>query len=123
MIAIGVLTARHQRQDRYSVSTPPSNNPMAAPPPEIAPKTPNAFARSLGSWKVTVIRARAAGASSAAKPPCNARAAKSRPEFMANPPSRLAPAKPSRPMMNVRLRPVKSAMRPPSSSRPPNARV
>ena len=46
-IAMGVLTARHQRHEKYSVSTPPSNSPIAAPPPEMAPKTPKAL---LAPW-------------------------------------------------------------------------
>ncbi len=96
---------------------------MAAPPPAMAPKTPNARARSFGSVNVTVISESAAGASSAPKAPCSARAANSSPALVARPPSADAPAKPSNPMMKVRLRPVKSAIRPPSSSRPPNARV
>ena len=77
-IAIGTLTPKHQRQEKYSVRVPPRISPIAAPPPEIAPITPNAFARSLGIVKVTLIIARAAGASSAPNTPCNARAAKSR---------------------------------------------
>ena len=73
-IAIGVLTSSVQRQLRYSVSAPPAIRPMAPPAPEIAPYTPNAFARSLGSVKVVVIRESTAGASTAAKTPCRARA-------------------------------------------------
>ena len=46
-IAIGVLTSSVQRQLRYSVSAPPAIRPMAPPAPEMAPYTPNAFARSL----------------------------------------------------------------------------
>ena len=61
MIAIGMFTNRHHRQDAYSVSTPPSSRPIAAPPPEIAPKTAKALARSLAAWKVTVTSDSAAG--------------------------------------------------------------
>ena len=57
------------------MSAPPSINPIAAPPPEIAPITPNAFARSVGTVKVTLIIASAAGAKSAPNTPCSARAA------------------------------------------------
>ena len=74
MIAIGVLTPKHQRHDVYSVSTPPKIKPIAAPPPEIAPITPKALARSLGTVNVTEIIASAAGARRAAKTPCSARA-------------------------------------------------
>ena len=74
--ASGTFTPKHQRQEKYSVSVPPSINPIAAPPPEIAPTTPNALARSAGTVKVTEIIASAAGASSAPNTPCKARDAK-----------------------------------------------
>lgn len=64
---------------------------MAAPPPASAPKTPNAFARSLGSVKVTVIRDSAAGAISAAKAPWRAREANSSSWLGARPPERGGP--------------------------------
>ena len=72
-MAIGVLTPRHQRHEKYSVKAPPRINPIAAPPPEIAPYTPNARARSFGSVNVTLTIESAAGARSAPKTPCNAR--------------------------------------------------
>ena len=103
---IGTLTPRHQRHDAYSVRTPPTIRPIAAPPPASAPKTPKALARSLGSVNITVTMDSDAGAISAANPPCSARAANSMPSVCAKPPSAEAPAKPSRPMMKVRLRPV-----------------
>jgi hypothetical protein len=105
-MAIGVLTSRVQRQEAYSVSTPPSSRPTAPPPPAIAPYTPNARARSLASVKVTVSRDSAAGAIRAPNAPCRARAENNMPAFWATPPSADAAAKPSRPMMNARLRPV-----------------
>ena len=97
--------------------------PIAAPPPAIPPYTPKALARSVGSVKVTVIRESAAGAMRAANPPCSARAPNSMAAFWATPPSAEAAAKPIRPTMNIRLRPMKSAIRPPRSRRPPKARV
>ena len=100
---------------------PPSSRPIAAPPPAIAPKMPNALARSGGSVKVVVSSDSAAGASSAPKTPCSARAATSSSKLWAAPPSAEATAKPSRPAMKVRLRPKRSPMRPPSSSRLPKA--
>ncbi len=104
--AIGTLTSRHQRHEAYSVSTPPRISPMAAPPPEIAPYTAKARARSWLSVKVTLIRDNAAGASRAAKTPCRARAENSSSAFWAIPPSAEAMAKPASPMMKVRLRPT-----------------
>ena len=69
MIAIGALTPRHQRHEKNSVRVPPTIRPIAAPPPEIAPKTPNAFARSDGTLNVSEMIASAAGARSAPKTP------------------------------------------------------
>ena len=82
------------------------SRPIAAPPPARAPKTPKALARSFGSVNVTVTIDRAAGAISAAKAPWSPRAANNCSWLAATPPSAEAAAKPSRPMMNVRLRPV-----------------
>ncbi len=103
------------------MSAPPRRRPNAPPVPAIAPKTPNAFPRSAGSVNVVVSSESAAGASIAAKTPCSARADTSIPNDCAEPPSADALAKPSRPAMNVHLRPKRSEMRPPSSSRLPNA--
>ena len=69
MMAIGVFTPRHQRHDAYCVRVPPTIRPIAAPPPEIAPNTPNALARSFGTVKVSEMIASAAGARSAPKTP------------------------------------------------------
>lgn len=123
MNAMGTLTYRHQRQSRYSVSRPPASSPIAAPAPTIAPNTPKALPRSLGSVNVVVSSDSAAGASSAANTPWRARAPNSIPEFTAAPPSADAAAKPNRPIMKVSLRPARSATRPPSSSSPPKASV
>ena len=105
----------------YSVSRPPRIRPTAPPPPWTAPYTPNALARSSGSVKVTATSDSAAGASSAAKAPCRARAPNSVAAFSAKPPRAEAAAKPTSPATNARLRPAKSATRPPSRSSPPNA--
>ncbi len=84
---------------------------------------PKAFPRSLGSVKVVVSSDSADGARTAAKTPCSARAANSIAGVVAAPPIAEAVAKPISPMTKVRLRPTRSAIRPPSSSRPPKARV
>lgn len=73
--------------------------------------------------KVVVSNDSAEGASSAAKAPCSARAPKSSPDPVAAPPSPDAIAKPTSPIMKVFFRPTMSAIRPPSSSSPPNASV
>ena len=85
---------------------PPRIKPIAAPPPEIAPITPNAFARSVGTVKVTEIIARAAGARRAAKTPCNARDANNIPWVDAIPPRAEAAAKPTKPIRKIFLRPM-----------------
>ena len=43
---IGTLTKKIHSQPAYSVSTPPSSTPMAAPEPAIAPRIPRALFRS-----------------------------------------------------------------------------
>ncbi len=121
--AIGTLTYRHQRQDRYSVRAPPSIRPMAPPPPEIAPKIANALARSAASVNVTVSSDSAAGARRAPKMPCATRAETSISKFCAAPPIADAAAKPIRPVRNMGLRPIRSLSRPPSRSSEPNARA
>lgn len=119
--AKNMFTNRHQRQLRYSVRTPPSSRPMAPPAPAIAPKMPKALPRSLGSMKVVVSTDSADGASNAPNMPCNARAVTRVSKFPAEPPSAETTANPVMPMMNVRLRPTRSARRPPTSRRLPKA--
>ncbi len=82
---------------------------------------PNALLRSDVSVKVVVSSDRAAGASSAPKAPWNVRAAASIPNDWAAPPTAEAIANPARPAMNVHLRPNRSLILPPSSSRLPKA--
>ena len=104
------LTYRHHRQDRYSVSTPPSSSPMAPPAPAMAPKIPKALPRSAGLVKVTVSVDRAAGASMAPNAPWIARRNEQHGEVRgAAPPSAEATAKPTMPMISIRLRPIRSA--------------
>src|SRR5215471_13656426 len=115
------LTYRHQRQDRYSVRNPPSSSPTAPPAPAMAPKTPNALPRSAGLVNVTVSVDSAAGASIAPNAPCAPRPITSIAKLVAAPPSAVAAAKPTRPMISIRRRPTRSDSRPPSSSSPPKA--
>jgi len=109
------------RQDRYSVSAPPSSRPTAPPATAIAPNTPNALARSFGSVNVVTSTDSAEGTSSAANAPWQARAVTSMAKFTEAPPMAETPAKPTSPIRNVTLRPSRSASRPPSSSKLPNA--
>src|SRR5437899_4704931 len=114
------LTYRHQRHDRYSVSTPPMISPTALPPAATEPKTPKARPRSR--WLVNVLTRvpRAAGARTAPKAPCSARAATRTTNEPAAPPIAEAIAKPTRLVMNTHLRLKMSPSRPPTSSRLPN---
>ncbi len=115
------LTYMLKRQLRYWVSSPPRSRPTEAPLPAMAPKMPNARLRSRVSVNVVVSRDSAAGASSAPKAPWKARAAASIPKDWAAPPTAEASANPVRPAMNVHLRPNRSEILPPSSSRLPKA--
>src|SRR6266850_987986 len=114
------LTYRHQRHDRYSVSAPPRISPMALPPAATEPKTPKARPRSR--WLVNVLTRvpRAAGARTAPKAPCSARAATRTTNEPAAPPIAEAIAKPTRLVINTHLRLKMSPSRPPTSSRLPN---
>ena len=104
--ATGVLANRVQRHDAYWVRKPPRSSPRAPPPAEIAPYTPKARVRSRGRVNVTVSSDSAAGAISAANIPCAPRDTNSHPASVARPAVAEAAPNPSRPMMNVRLRPV-----------------
>src|SRR3954454_7032408 len=116
---IGTFTHRTHSQPRPSVSTPPSSTPAAPPEPATAPQMPSARLRSAPSRKVVVTIDSAAGDRIAAPRPCTARAAISWPEFVARPPASDASANSTRPPMKTRRLPSRSAMRPPSSRKPP----
>ena len=81
---------------------------------------PNALPRSFGTVKVVASSESAAGASMAANTPWQARAVTSIAKFTDAPPIAEATAKPARPVMNMTLRPSRSASRPQNSSRLPN---
>ncbi len=102
---------------------PPSSRPTAAPPTAIAAQTLRALVRSGPSLKVVVTIDSAAGETIAAPRPCSARATMRNSEDVASPARAEAPVKTITPAINRRLRPTKSAARPPSSRNPPNASV
>src|SRR6267143_4803675 len=114
------LTYRHQRHDRYSVSTPPRISPMALPPAATEPKTPKALPRSRGSVNVLTRVPSADGARTAPNAPCSARAVTRTTNEPAAPPIAEAIAKPTRLAINTHLRLKMSPSRPPTSSRLPN---
>ena len=107
-------------QPSEPVSAPPSSTPAAPPLPEAAPQTPSATFRSRPSRNVVVRIESAAGDSSAAPSPWRARNAISDPEDQAIPSSSELTVKSARPAMNIRRRPRRSDIRPPSRSAPPN---
>ena len=120
---IGTLTNSTQRQLRPLVRIPPRSTPAAPPAPATAPQTPSARLRSAPSAKVVVIIDSAAGETIAAPRPCTARATISHPSDWAIPPANDATENSTRPSMNMRLRPSRSASRPPSSRKPPKVSV
>ncbi len=117
------LTYKHQRHDKYWVSTPPRISPTAPPPAATEPKTPKARPRSRGSRNVLTSVPRADGARTAPNAPCSARAATSIPNETAAPPMAEAIANPIKPVMKTHLRLNMSPSRPPTSSKLPKARA
>ncbi len=85
--AIGTLTRKTQRHPAHSVSTPPSNRPLAPPAEATAPNTPRARLRPSPSRKVVVNSARAAGETTAPASPWPARATTSMTSLTASPAS------------------------------------
>src|SRR6476659_8661309 len=84
---------------------------------------PNALPRSAWLVNVVVSSDSADGTSSAANAPWQARAVISMAKLTEAPPIAETPANPASPARNVTFRPRRSASRPPSSSRLPNARL
>ena len=99
------------------------SSPTAAPPAAMPLETPSALVRSEGSVKVVVRIDSAAGETSAAPSPCSARPAMSTLELCAKALTAEASENRMTPMVNSRLRPSRSAARPPSSRKPPNSSV
>ncbi len=101
------------------MSRPERTRPSEKP---LAPKTVytlNARFRIGPSGNVVVSRDMLAGAVNAAAAPLTNRAAISSPGSLTSPPSTDTSAKTASAIRNTRLRPSRSAARPPSSSRPP----
>ncbi len=88
---------------------PPSSTPAAAPKPPTAPQTPSAMLRSRPSRKVVMRIERAAGEMIAAPRPCSARAPIRDASFHATPATSEPSANTTRPAMNIRRRPSRSA--------------
>jgi hypothetical protein len=113
---IGTLTNSTQRQLRPLVRIPPISTPAAQL--ATAPQIPRARLRSAPSLNVTVMIDSAAGATIAAPRPWTARAAISQPADWAIPPANEAREKTTRPSMNMRRPPIRSATRPTEQEKP-----
>ena len=120
---IGRLMKKIQRQERVSVSRPPSTSPTAPPPAAIALQTPSAWVRSRPSANVVVTIESAAGETRAAPSPCSARPPTSIPDEVATPLTREAAENKATPAMKRRCLPSRSAARPPRSRNPPKTSV
>ena len=119
----GTFTKKIHSQPAYFVRMPPNRTPAAAPLPPIAPQIPSALLRSEPSSKVVMMIESVAGEMIAAPSPCMTRAAISTPIEPASPQASDAAEKRAIPIMNMRRRPRRSPVRPPSSRKPPNAIV
>jgi hypothetical protein len=108
---IGALTKKIHRQDRPSVSSPPSSGPMATASPVTAPHTPNATPRSLPR-KASASSASATANMIAPPAPCRARESWSISVLAANPHSAEAHVNTTRPIRYISLRPQESARLP-----------
>ena len=105
------------------MNTPDSTGPSVPPRPATPPMMPMALARSLAPVNSRATKPKAAGEESASPVPCSSRLATIMPELVAAPLRTDAPAKRDTPIRNMRLRPSRSARRPPSSSSPPAVRT
>ncbi len=119
---IGTLIRNAHRQDT-SVSAPPTIRPITEPTPVIAANIAVAALRAGPFGKVVAISARAVGDAIAAPTPCSSRAVTSVASFQARPHRIEAMVNSATPTMKVRLRPMVSPRRPPSSISPPKVRT
>ena len=119
----GTLMKKIHDQFSSWVRIPPSSTPAAPPEPAMAPQIPSALLRSGPSSNVVTRIASAAGETIAAPTPWIARAMIRDSSESANPHAAEASENSSKPAMKMRLRPSRSAARPPSSSRPPKVSV
>ena len=119
----GTFSRKIHSQPIVSVKTPPRSTPTVPPEAPTAPQMPSALLRSEPSAKVVMRIDRAAGVISAAPTPWKARAPIRVASVLERPAISEAAEKRATPVMNTRRRPTRSAMRPPSSSRPPKVRA
>ena len=103
-----------------SISGPPMIQAAVAAIPPVAPHAPIARLRSAPSGKLRIRIDKAAGVIAAAPRPCTARAAINVAPEDASPHAKEASVKMATPASSTRLRPSRSANRPPSNSSVPN---
>src|SRR6202451_1374454 len=108
-------------QPAYRLRRPPATTPTVAPLAPMAPQIPSALFRSAPSGNMFITIDSAAGSTAAAPRPWT-------PRMMIRNVLVVASAQPSEaavnsasPAVNTRLRPSRSAARPPSSKNPPKA--
>src|SRR5919204_610051 len=103
----------------YRVSRPPAIRPTVAPPAPIPPQIPSALLRSAPSSNMFITIESAAGSTIAAPRPCTPRIAIRNESLVASAQASEAAVKMPSPSMTMRLRPSRSAARPPRSRKPP----
>jgi len=92
--------------------------PITAPRPAIAPNTADAALRTGPFGNVVATSAKQVGATIAAAAPCSSRARTRTPPSQAMPHMTDAMVNSATPTMKVRLRPMVSPRRPPTSNSP-----
>ena len=99
--------------------TPPAISPTVAPPAPMPPQMPSALLRSPPSSNMFITIESAAGSTIAAPSPCSPRIAIRNESVVASAQASEAAVKTPSPRMTMRLRPSRSAARPPRSRKPP----
>src|SRR5271154_4196219 len=108
---IGTFTKKIHGQPMPAVITPPTTGPTATAAPMTAPNTPKATPRSL-PWKASASSASEVANIIAPPTPCTARARFSASGLPARPQTAEEAVKTTRPAVNTRLRPIRSATEP-----------
>jgi hypothetical protein len=110
-------------QPAYLVRAPPASTPTVAPLAPMAPHSPSALLRSAPSGNMFITIDSAAGSSRAEPRPWAPRMMIRNVPLGASAQASEAAVNSASPAMNVRLRPSRSAARPPSSRNPPKVRA
>ena len=106
-------------QPAYRVRAPPASTPTVAPLAPMAPQSPSALLRSAPSVNMFITIDSAAGSTMAAPRPWMPRMMIRNVPLGASAQASEAAVNSASPAMNMRLRPSRSAARPPSSKNPP----